>query len=93
MWVEAQVTYHGKTTRARCLVSQLTENVIKSFPKAALYSDTGIKLDGTSDVYAVKSDGSTPYVPLTDGGSATAWATTLMCGGAGRARQRAQRTS
>jgi Tfp pilus assembly protein PilX len=81
MWVEVQVTYHGKTTRSRCLVSQLTENVVKSFPKAAVYSDTGIKLDGTSDVYAVKSDGVTPYVPLTDGGSATAWATTIMCGG------------
>ena len=63
VWVEVTVTYQGRTTRMRVLVRQSTQSVVKSFPKAIVYSDTGIYLDGTSDVYAVENDGTTPYLP------------------------------
>jgi len=78
MWLELTLVYKNKTTRMRCLVSQITQNVVKSFPKAVVYSDTGIQLNGSSDVYAVESDGTTPYNPATHGG---AYATTVMAGG------------
>ena len=78
MWLEVTLVYKGKTTRLRCLVSQLTQNVVKSFPKAVVYSDSGIKLDGSSDVYAVDPDGVTPYNPANHGG---AYSTTIMAGG------------
>ncbi|HMK93073.1 MAG TPA: hypothetical protein VK576_08745, partial [Thermoleophilia bacterium] len=78
MWLEVTLVYKGKTTRLRCLVSQITQNVVKSFPKAVVYSDSGIKLDGSSDVYAVEPDGTTPYNPSNHGG---AYSTTIMAGG------------
>jgi hypothetical protein len=78
MWLDIQMTYQGKTTRLRCLMSQTTQNVVKSFPKAVVYSDTGIKLDNSSDVYAVDTDGVTPYNPASHAG---AYSTTIMAGG------------
>ena len=75
MWVEVVLAYQGKTTRARVLIRQREESVISAFPKAVVYSDTGIRLDGTSDVYAVEADNITPWAP------APPWATTIMVGG------------
>ena len=75
MWLEATITYRGKTTRMRCLIRQSEQSVITAFPKAVVYSDSGISLEGTSDVYAVKSDGFTPWAP------APPYATTIMAGG------------
>ena len=52
IWLEITVVYEGKTSRVRVLIRQVTQSVVKSFPKAAVYSDTSIYLDGTSDVCA-----------------------------------------
>jgi hypothetical protein len=80
IWIEMEATYKGKKSRARVLVSQITQNVVKSFPKAVVYSDTGIRLLDTSDVYAVDDDGITPYDPAAPGHHG-AYATTIMGGG------------
>ena len=60
------------------LIRQTEESLITAFPKAVVYSDSGISLEGTSDVYAVKNDGITPWAP------APPWATTIMAGGGWR---------
>lgn len=57
VWVEATVTLRGKTTRTRCLVQQRQVPFAEALPKAVTYSDTGIRLEGTSDIYAVDEDG------------------------------------
>jgi len=60
VWVEAEVTYpavNGQTTRTRCLVEQTQVPFAEALPKAVTYSDTGIKLLDTSDIYAVGDDG------------------------------------
>ena len=75
MWLEVVLTYRGKTSRMRVLIRQLDVSVISALPKAVVYSDTGISLEGTSDVYAVKDDGVTPWSP------APPYATTIMAGG------------
>ena len=75
MWLEVVMTYQGKTSRMRVLIRQLNVNVISALPKAVVYSDTGISLEGTSDAYAVKDDGVTPWSP------APPYATTVMAGG------------
>jgi Tfp pilus assembly protein PilX len=77
MWVEVTVTYQGKTTRMRVLVVQTTKSVVARFPKAALFSDGNINLNGGSgDIYAVNDDG-TPYIPSPPGN----YMTTIMAGG------------
>jgi hypothetical protein len=58
MWIQATATYHKKTTVSRVLVQQMTVPFSAALPKAVTYSDTGIKLNDSSDVYAVKPDGS-----------------------------------
>ena len=57
MWVQARATYNGKTTLSRVLIQQTTVPFAAALPKAVTYSDTGIKLNDTSDVYAVNADG------------------------------------
>ncbi len=75
MWLEVVLTYQGKTSRMRVLIRQLDVSVISALPKAVVYSDTGISLEGSSDVYAVQDDGVTPWP------SAPPYATTVMAGG------------
>jgi Tfp pilus assembly protein PilX len=75
VWLETTVTYQGKKTRARVLIHQYNASIVSGLPKAAAYSDTGISLEGTSDIYAVKRDGVTPWAP------APPYATTIMAGG------------
>lgn len=58
MWVEATVKYADKTTKERVLISQSIQPFAAALPKAVTYSDTGIMLKGTSDIYAVQNDGS-----------------------------------
>ena len=58
MWVEATVTHQGKTTRTRALITQKQVPFAEALPKAVTYSDTGIWLEGSSDIYAVNEDGS-----------------------------------
>ena len=63
VWVEASVTYpagSGKTTRTRCLVEQTSVPFAEALPKAVTYSDTGIRLNDTSDIYAVDPDTGLP---------------------------------
>jgi Tfp pilus assembly protein PilX len=74
MWVEATVTYHKKTTRARVLIRQSIEPFAKALPKAVTYSDTGINLKDQSDIYRVKADGT----PDTSG---TPYPTSISAGG------------
>jgi hypothetical protein len=77
MWVEVVITYQDKTSRSRVLMRQREESVIKALPKAVAYSDIGVKLDGTSDIYAVEDDCVTPWA------TAPPYATTIMVGGGG----------
>ena len=80
MWVEATVTHQGKTTRTRALIWQRQVPFAEALPKAVTYSDTGIRLEGTSDIYAVNEDGSPdtsgpPYqTSITAGGT---WVPTM----------------
>jgi len=66
VWVEATVTYLGRTSRLREMLASNTSTSI--LPQAALYADTDINANGTSDIYAVKPDstfytaGVPPYV-------------------------------
>ena len=75
VWVEATVTYHGETTRTRVLVQQTRKPFAEALPKAVTYSDTGIKLNDSSDIYALNEDGTPdtsgfPYVTsITAGGT------------------------
>jgi hypothetical protein len=75
MWIEVLLTYRGKSSRMRVLLRQSQEALITAFPKAVVYSDTGIRLLDSSDVYAVEDDGITPYA------HAGQYATTIMAGG------------
>ena len=74
VWVEATVTYLRKTSRMRVLVQQTQQSVETGLPKAALYSDTGILLSGTSDIYSLDPNG-TPHT------SGPPYPTTVMAGG------------
>ena len=75
VWVEVTVVYKGETSRARVLVSQTAKPFSEALPKAVTYSDTGITLNDSSDIYAVNADGSPdtsgpPYVSsITAGGT------------------------
>ena len=60
MWVQATVKYAKKTTKERVLISQSIQPFAAALPKAVTYSDTGIRLEDTSDIYAVNADG-TPW--------------------------------
>ena len=59
LWVEATVKYpatpQGHTTTVRQLMDSSTVSSI--LPEAALYADTDITMNGTSDVYAIKPNG------------------------------------
>lgn len=80
VWVEATVLYQGKTSRTRALVQQTKEPFAAALPKAVTYSDTGIRLEDYSDIYAVKADGTpdtsgSPYpTSITAGGT---WTTSM----------------
>lgn len=76
VWLEVTTSYLGKTSRLRVLVVQTTESVVQAFPKAALFSDADIYLNGSSDIYAVNDDG-TAYVPNPPGN----YLTKIMAGG------------
>ena len=68
MWVQADATSHLKKTRSRVLVQQASVPFAAALPKAVTYSDTGIKLNDTSDIYAVDASGN----PIHDGSQPTA---------------------
>jgi Tfp pilus assembly protein PilX len=59
LWVEAQVTYKGKTSRVRTLVGQVNSTGSLSLPEAAIYTDANVVngTGGSGDVYAIKEDG------------------------------------
>jgi Tfp pilus assembly protein PilX len=79
MWVEAEVTYPGetgKTTRTRCLIEQSQVPFAEALPKAVTYSDTGIRLEDTSDIYAVDPD---TGLPVND--PSTSYQTNITAGG------------
>jgi hypothetical protein len=61
MWLQVTVTYQGKTTRMRVLIRQSYQSVVQSLPRAVLFADAGIRLNGQSDLYALNNDG-TPDV-------------------------------
>jgi Tfp pilus assembly protein PilX len=73
VWVEADTTYLGRTTRVRELVSSSTKTSI--LPKAAAWTDTNMTLTGTSNIYGVQADG-------TPDDSGAPYVTTVMVGGA-----------
>ena len=83
MWVEATVTHQGKTTRTRALIWQGEVPLAEALPKAVTYSDTGIRLDDNSDIYAVNEDNTPdtsgpPYqTSITAGGT---WVPTMDSG-------------
>ncbi len=73
MWVEATVTFMKKTSRMRVLVQQMRLPFAAALPKAVTYSDTGIRLEDTSDIYAVNADGTpdatgAPYITAISAG-------------------------
>ena len=72
VWVEADTTYLGRTSRVRELVSSSTKTSI--LPKAAAWTDTSMKLTGTSNIYGVNNDG-------TPDDSGAPYVTTVMVGG------------
>jgi len=72
VWVQATVNYNGKTSTVRELVSSSTKTSI--LPKAAAWTDTDMELDGTSNIYGVKNDG-------TPDDSGAPYVTSVMCGG------------
>jgi hypothetical protein len=74
VWVEATVTTpatNGSTTRTRCLIKQTQVPFAEALPKAVTYSDTGIRLSNSSDIYAVDEDGN----PDTSGPPFQTWIT------------------
>ena len=73
VWVEADTTYLGRTTRVRELVSSSTKTSI--LPKAAAWTDTNMTLTGTSNIYGVNNDN-------TPDDSGAPYVTTVMVGGA-----------
>ena len=72
VWVEADTTYLGRTTRVRELVSSSTKTSI--LPKAAAWTDTDMDLNGSSNIYGVNSDN-------TPDDSGAPYVTTIMVGG------------
>ena len=72
VWVQASVTWNGKTSTVRELVSSATKTSI--LPKAAAWTDTNMVLSGTSNIYGVKNDG-------TADDSGAPYVTSIMCGG------------
>jgi hypothetical protein len=53
MWIEAQTTYLGRTTRVRRMVASVTQSVVSRFPRAALFSGGA----GSNDNIYFKSNG------------------------------------
>jgi hypothetical protein len=72
VWVEADTTYLGRTTRVRELVSSSTKTSI--LPKAAAWTDTNMTLTGSSNIYGVNNDN-------TPDDSGAPYVTTVMVGG------------
>jgi Tfp pilus assembly protein PilX len=65
VWVETTTTYLGKKSVVRELVSSSTK--VSILPKAAAWTDTDMVMNGTSNIYGVKNDGTAddsgaPYV-------------------------------
>lgn len=59
LWVEAQVTVNGKTSRIRTLVGQMNSTGTFQVPAAAIYTDGNVKFTtGGGDAFGVKADGS-----------------------------------
>jgi len=75
MWLEVTITYQGKVTRTRVLVTQTTENVVTALPRAVLYSDTDISLQNSSDLYSLRASDGQPYT------AGSPYPTTVMSGG------------
>ena len=68
VWVEILATTPlGQKSRVRVLVRTGTSSIVSGLPRAVVYSDTGISLLGTSNLYAVNNDGT----PITTSGSRT----------------------
>ncbi len=83
MWVDATCAApDGRKTRERVLIQQVTMPFAAALPKAVTYSDTGITLNDTSDIYAVNADGSA----IADGSMPTyisaggTWTTSMSSG-------------
>ena len=72
LWVEAVVTFKGRTSRLRQMLDSSTKSSV--LPMAAMYADTRIVLNGTSNAYAVQPDGT--FVPAT-----SQYAYNIMAGG------------
>ena len=72
VWVEADTTFNGRTTKVRELVSSSTRSSI--LPKAAAYADTSMTLSGSANIFAVDK---TTGLPDTSGAP---YVTTIMCG-------------
>ena len=73
LWVEAAVTYKGHTSRLRQMLDSSTKSAV--LPMAAMFADTTIVLNGTSNAYAVQPDGT--FVPP----GQTQYAYNIMAGG------------
>jgi Tfp pilus assembly protein PilX len=56
LWVEASVTYNGKTSRVRTMVGQVNLTSGLKLPKAAFYTDGNISTS-TGDVFALNAAG------------------------------------
>jgi Tfp pilus assembly protein PilX len=56
LWVEASVTYGGKTSRVRTLIGQVNSTSGLTLPKAAFYTDGNISTS-TGDVFALNAAG------------------------------------
>ncbi len=71
VWVQATVTWDGRTTTVRQLLSSSTTTSV--LPLAAAWTDTNMTLSGSSNIYAV----------TTSGGNCTSapYETTVMVGG------------
>ena len=72
VWVQTTTTYQGRTTVVRQLVK--SAKTLSVIPYSAAWTDTDMTLSGTSNIYAVNSDGT----PDTSGAP---YETTIMCGG------------
>jgi hypothetical protein len=72
LWVEAVVTFKGRTSRLRQMLDSSTMSAV--LPMAAMYADTKIVLNGTSNAYAVQPDNT--FVPAT-----SQYAYNIMAGG------------
>jgi Tfp pilus assembly protein PilX len=71
VWVQATVTWDGRTTKVRQLLCSST--TVSVLPLAAAWTDTNMTLSGTSNIYAVTASGANCTSPP--------YETTVMVGG------------